>query len=843
MMAISHKYKNFILYVDHDDNVAGLDWDDIVVNPIGSLPKVISPRKWTDVANADAETIILGQGSGTEDSDIESDPEFVDSDYEIDDDDDLFVDNIDDQVVDEGVVKGKKIGKGKKARGNRVKEKGTLDVDDELSTDEDDLQLPESDGEGKIKMGFKPFREVDMHNPCFKVGMLFGSVELLRKPITEYSLKERVDIRMPRNEQTRLRAVCAQDCPWNLYASKDSRSKGLVVKTYVGQHNCQKKWVLKRCISKWLADKYLEAFRADQKMSLTNFARTVQKEWNMTPSRSKLARARRLAMKKVLGDEEEQYKLLWDYGHELRRSNPGSTFYLKHINNRFSTLYMSLDACKRGFLATCRPIICLDGCHIKTKYGGQILTAVGIDPNDCIFPIAIGIVEVESLITWKWFLETLKEDLGIDNTYPWTIMTDKQKGLIPVVQQVFPDSEHIFCVRHLYSNFQQHFKGENLKNQLWTCARSSNVSDWHRNMDQMRVLNHEAYECCEVFNKYILDAREMPLLSMLEQIKSQLMTRHYSKEKEVGDQWDGPICPKIRKKLQKNIEFANTYYALPAGKGIFEVQGRNNKYIVDINIKNCDCRRWNLTGIPCSHAISCLRHERIPPESMVSNCYSTSNFLLAYGNSIWPCKDKSTREKVDAPEVMPPVYEKKVGRPPKTRRKQPYETEGENGPKLSRHGIIITCRFCGKTGHNRGGCSLRKASIMPNLQQQGNPTSEAQGTEVDGPTSSQFSLHFGQGSGPPLSQITSTMLSQMQAESSQVRTVEQQPLPPSSFIASNLPAARPIPPTTATKAGRAMANKRKRGDGTATSSKGAAPKKGPATKKASVAKKGASKNS
>jgi hypothetical protein len=169
------------------------------------------------------------------------------------------------------------------------------------------------------------------------------------------------------------------------------------------------------------------------------------------------------------------------------------------------------------------------------------------------------------------------------------------------------------------------------------------------------------------------------------------MTRHYTKEKEVGDMWQGPICPKVRKKLQKNTKFANTCYALPAGKGIFEVQGRNNKYIVDINLKQCECRRWDLTGIPCSHAISCLRHERISPESMVSNCYSTSSFLLAYGNSIWPCKDKSTWEKVDAEEVLPPVYEKKVGRPPKTKRKQPYEIEGPNGPKLSRHGIIIKC--------------------------------------------------------------------------------------------------------------------------------------------------------
>lgn len=158
-------------------------------------------------------------------------------------------------------------------------------------------------------------------------------------------------------------------------------------------------------------------------------------------------------MKKVMGDEAEQYNMLWDYAHEVRRSNLGSTLYVYLVGNLFSSMYVSFDACKRGFLAGCRPLICLDGCHLKTKYGGILLTVVGIDPNDCIYPIAFGVVEVESLTTWTWFLQTLKEDLGIENTYPWTVMTDKQKGLIPAVSKVFPESEHRLCVRHLYSNF------------------------------------------------------------------------------------------------------------------------------------------------------------------------------------------------------------------------------------------------------------------------------------------------------------------------------------------------------------------------------------------------------
>jgi hypothetical protein len=59
---------------------------------------------------------------------------------------------------------------------------------------------------------------------------------------------------------------------------------------------------------------------------------------------------------------------------------------------------------------------------------------------------------------------------------------------------------------------------------------------------------------CEVFNKYILEAREMPILSMLEQIKGQLMTRYYTKQKEVGVEWSGFTYPKIRKKLNKHTE-------------------------------------------------------------------------------------------------------------------------------------------------------------------------------------------------------------------------------------------------------------------------------------------------
>jgi hypothetical protein len=122
---------------------------------------------------------------------------------------------------------------------------------------------------------------------------------------------------------------------------------------------------------------------------------------------------------------------------------------------------------------------------------------------------------------------------------------------------------------------------------------------------------------CEVFNSYILEAREMAILNMFEKIKCQLMTRHFNKRQEMSTAFTRPFCPKIRKKVLKNARYANICYAQPAGSGVFQVSVNDYPHIVDLTNKTCDCRRWQLTGIPCSHAISALRHERVPQESVL----------------------------------------------------------------------------------------------------------------------------------------------------------------------------------------------------------------------------------
>lgn len=126
-----------------------------------------------------------------------------------------------------------------------------------------------------------------------------------------------------------------------------------------------------------------------------------------------------------------------------------------------------------------------------------MLTAVGVDPNDCIFPFACAVVGIEGTESWNWFMYTLRRDLGIQDTSLWSFMSDKQKGLVKAVQKFFPYSEHRFCVRHLWQNFNKEFRGEVLKNQLWKIARCTTCDRFDEAMEEMKIINYDAYKWLE----------------------------------------------------------------------------------------------------------------------------------------------------------------------------------------------------------------------------------------------------------------------------------------------------------------------------------------------------------
>jgi hypothetical protein len=68
--------------------------------------------------------------------------------------------------------------------------KGKENICKEEYEEEEDLWALDSDEEAMPHRG-KILREVDLVDPKFLVGLIFGSVELLRKAITAYSCNNR----------------------------------------------------------------------------------------------------------------------------------------------------------------------------------------------------------------------------------------------------------------------------------------------------------------------------------------------------------------------------------------------------------------------------------------------------------------------------------------------------------------------------------------------------------------------------------------------------------------------------------------------------------------------------
>ena len=81
----------------------------------------------------------------------------------------------------------------------------------------------------------------------------------------------------------------------------------------------------------------------------------------------------------------------------------------------------------------------------------------------------------------------------------------------------------------------------------------------------------------------------------------------------------------------------------------FLVSDRGIDYIVDTHNKTCTRRRIQKAGVPCSHVTACCRNDRIDPLMMVDPCYSKEMFKRAYGNIIYPCKDRREWDDLHGP--------------------------------------------------------------------------------------------------------------------------------------------------------------------------------------------------
>ncbi|XP_058759822.1 uncharacterized protein LOC131633127 [Vicia villosa] len=396
-------------------------------------------------------------------------------------------------------------------------------------------------------------------------------------------------------------------------------------------------------------------------------------KWEVKISCDQAYKAKRRAMDLLQGAGLDQFNHLRSYAEELLKSNPNSTVVIK-------------------------PLVGLDACFLKGETGGQLMSAVGRDANNQIYPIAYAVVEAETKDSWEWFLHLLIEDLGALNQKAYGFISDQQKGLVPAIQGLSEHVEQRLCVKHLYGNWKKKHSGLELKEVMWATARATTVPQLERSMEKMKLLDEGAWKdmmntlakfwtrahfrtdtkcdmqvnnMCEAFNIAVLEHRDKPIITLLEGIKHYI-TKRITKQKELLQNYEGAICPRIQMLIEKNKKQAQGWSPTWHGDNDLSIFGVNNgveTYCVNLKKETCSCRKWDLTGIPCCHVISCIWNIKKQPENYVSDFYSKSTFEKIYANIVLPTNGPQLWPIVDHVPICPPVMRRAIWRPKKMRNK------------------------------------------------------------------------------------------------------------------------------------------------------------------------------
>lgn len=346
----------------------------------------------------------------------------------------------------QNIRKEKKVGRNVEGSATGGNEDSSSFVLDQISTDDgedseqilseygesDDAMYDTSDEEGEYgrrtsnKVYYDP--KCDHKQMELVKGMRFEDGIQCRDALRTWAILQGHPIRFRRVSKDQLQAKCAAPCLWKCYGSVNSSEKNFVIRTLKEPHTYSFSIHNKVANYKWIARQYIEVFRVRSDMSISEFLEDCNNKLGIQPSRGRLYRAKAYALELLRGTVKHHYGILRSYIAELIRVDREGRFELMLGDEAlFKGLYIGFSSLKRGFMAGCRWIIGLDGYHLKTHLGGQLLCATGTDANNQMFPVAWTVVAVENEFYWSWFLKILLEELGIRDGNGVTFMSDQQK--------------------------------------------------------------------------------------------------------------------------------------------------------------------------------------------------------------------------------------------------------------------------------------------------------------------------------------------------------------------------------------------------------------------------------
>ena len=334
-------------------------------------------------------------------------------------------------------------------------------------------------------------------------------------------------------------------------------------------------------------------------------------------------------------------------------------------------------------------------------------------------------LETESEESWTWFLHNLRQAIAHPNGL--VIHTDACKGLEVAVDNVFPGVEHRECMRHLAANFMKKFKGKVYTDNLWPASLTCSVKKHNYHLRQLYMnpkvkeylethhsklwarsqfsevskVDYVHNNLAESFNSTIRKLKGHYVVDLLDRIRIEYMQKFHYRAGIAEAKFMGHIIiPAVMNELKQKTTGLEMNMTLCSGTtaeiSYLDKEKREWRYPVDLEARTCSCRQWQITGLPCIHALFFITSLPGPAgniQQYVHDYYSVARFKATYAYALPAMEGKQQWDMVDPGfKLCAPVLKRAAGRPRKSRIRPRSEGAGLGARKRK-------CTRCGGSGH------------------------------------------------------------------------------------------------------------------------------------------------
>ena len=130
--------------------------------------------------------------------------------------------------------------------------------------------------------------------------------------------------------------------------------------------------------------------------------------------------------------------------------------------------------------------------------------------------------------------------------------------------------------------------------------------------------------------------------------------------------------------------------------------------------KTCACKRWQLIGIPCVHAMFVILSQHENPFNFVDDCYKREVYMRVYSPDIYGLNGPTMWPRTNLPPIQCPQFKKQLGRLRKSRVLQSDEVRVGGRTKLRKNYSLCHCKNCNQQGNNLSSCKQPRRSTSTN---------------------------------------------------------------------------------------------------------------------------------